>query len=94
VPLAEIDLERGAGRVLAGGAGGVVLPLLAEPAPPPAVPDGTLVKGSADDLFYVEGGKLRWVSGTDVLERHRIPWQLSVLDDNALWRMPVGLPLS
>ena len=94
VPLVEVDLEGGAGRVLAGGAGGAVLPLLAEPAPPPAVPDGTLVRGSADDLFYVDGGRLRWVSGTDVLERNRIPWRLSVLDDDALWRMPVGLPLS
>jgi hypothetical protein len=94
VPLVEIDLERGGTRILAGGAAGVVLPLLAEPAPLPAVSDGTLVKGSAEDLYYVDGGKLRWVSGPDVLERNRIPWRLSVLDDYSLWRLPVGLPLS
>jgi hypothetical protein len=101
-PLVEIELE-GSGRgpervrVAAAGPPAVVLPFLAEPelqAPLPEVPDGTLVKGSGDDLFYVDGGKLRWVQGPEVLERRRIPWSLRVLDDHDLWRLPVALPLT
>jgi hypothetical protein len=101
-PLVEVEVEGGGGapgrvRVVDAAPPAVVLPLLAEPdrqAPPPALPDGTLVKGSGDDLFYVDGGKLRWVQGTEVLERRRIPWSLRVLDDHDLWRLPVGLPLT
>jgi hypothetical protein len=95
-PFAAFDLEGGRARMVAAGVPAVVLPLLAErPPPAPAsVAEGTLVKGSADELFYVEGGKLRWVQGMEVLERRRIPWRLSVIDDYALWRLPVGLPLT
>jgi hypothetical protein len=96
-PLLEVDLPAGSqapGRVLARGSPAVVLPLLAEPAPPPVVSDGTLVKGSGEDVFYVDGGKLRWVSGVDVLERRGIAWRLRSLDDGDLWRLPVDLPLT
>ncbi|HEX2187235.1 MAG TPA: hypothetical protein VHN78_17235, partial [Chloroflexota bacterium] len=72
----------------------VVLPLVAEPAPATSVEHGTLVKGSGEDLFYVEQGTLRWVPSVEVLERRSIPWRLRVLEDNALWRLPVGMPLS
>jgi hypothetical protein len=95
-PLAAFDLEGGRARIVTGGVPAVVLPLLAErpPPAPAAITEGTLVKGSADELFYVEGGKLRWVQGMEVLERRRIPWRLSVIDDYALWRLPVGLPIT
>lgn len=72
----------------------VVLPLLAETAPRPHLAEGTLVKGSGDHIFYVEHGRLRWVPSPDVLERHRILWRLTVLDDATLWRLPIGWPLS
>ena len=96
LPSPHFDLEGGRARIVAGGVPAVVLPLLAErlPPAPTTLAEGTLVKGSADELFYVEGGKLRWVQGMEVLERRRIPWRLSVIDDYALWRLPVGLPLT
>jgi hypothetical protein len=73
-----------------------VLPLLSAPAnsePVTSPGDGTLVKGSGDDLFYVDYGTLRWVPSPDVLERRYIPWRLTTLDDAMLWRLPAGLPL-
>lgn len=93
-PLLELQLAGEATRILPPGAPAVALPLLAGPAPLPAVADGTLVRGTGDDLFYVEGGKLRWVPSIEVLERRAIPWRLTVLEDNALWRLPVDLPLT
>ena len=63
VPLVALDLAGARARIRPLAPGAVILPLLAEPAPAPPVPEGTLVKGSADDLFYVEGGHLRWVPG-------------------------------
>jgi hypothetical protein len=92
-PLVALHLAGSETRILAVAEPAIVLPLLGEPAPPVAVVDGTLVKGSGDDLFYVEQGRLRWVASADVLARRAIPWRLNVLDDAALWRLPGGLPL-
>ncbi|HEV2123239.1 MAG TPA: hypothetical protein VGW38_10755, partial [Chloroflexota bacterium] len=71
-----------------------VFPLLREPAPGLGVADGSLVKGSGEDLFYVDQGRLRWVSSPDVLARRNIPWNLTILEDRALWRLPAALPLT
>lgn len=93
-PLLLLHLAGAATHVIATAPSTIVLPLLAEPVPLPEITHGTLVKGSGEDLFYVERGKLRWVPSVDLLERRGIPWRLSVLEDDALWRLPVDLPLT
>jgi hypothetical protein len=93
VPVAEIDVEGRTVRIRSTPAAAVVLPLLAEPVPPPRVEDGTLVKGSGDAVYYVDHGRLRWVPSPDILQRMGIVWRLTSLSDLELERLPVGLPL-
>ncbi|HET7770993.1 MAG TPA: hypothetical protein VFN74_19630, partial [Chloroflexota bacterium] len=69
-----------------------VLPLAASVSPPPAVANGSLVKGSGDDIFLVERGHVRWVSSLRVLERLGAS-AVQQLEDRLLWRLPVGLPV-
>jgi hypothetical protein len=93
VPAAELDVADHAAhlRTLRGTA--TVLPLLAEPASPPPVEDGTLVKASGDAIYYVDHGRLRWVPKPEVLQRLGVVWRLTTLTDLELARLPVGLPL-
>jgi hypothetical protein len=93
-PLFAIDTTASRARLVSVIPVPAVLPLLAEPVAEPVLIDGTLVKGSGDDLFYVDDGHLRWVQSLEAIERHRIPWRLTVLDDLALGRLPVSLPLT
>jgi hypothetical protein len=82
-------------RLVGAPAAVVTLPQLKGAAPAPAVEEGMLVKAPySDELFYVERGRLRWIPSLEVLERRGIPWRLAVLDSQALWRLPVGPPLS
>lgn len=95
LPLAQLARAGSAPGLLWAAPAAYVLPMLARPvAPaPPQTDDGTLVKGSGDDLFYVDHGRLRWVPSAAVLERRQIPWRLVQLSDEVLWRLPQGLPL-
>jgi hypothetical protein len=95
--LAELEIGEAGARVARHAVSSVVLPLLggaADRVPPPDVPNGTLVKGSSEHVFYVEAGRLRWVPSPDVLTTRGIPWRLRILDDSDLWRLPVDLPLT
>jgi len=70
-----------------------VAPLIGMPAALPIVQDGALVKGSSRHFHLVERGKLRWVTGLDVLQRRGLSPSVITLPDEELWRLPVTLPL-
>ena len=74
----------------------LVLPQMGDPRPQPLrrLEPGTLVKGSSENLFFVDGERLRWVPDLDTLSRRGIPWSLTVLPDADLWRRPIALPLT
>jgi|GEM_PF-5462520 len=68
-------------------------PLIGMPAALPIVQDGSLVKGSSRHFHLVERGKLRWVTGLDVLQRRGLSPSVVTLRDEELWRLPVSQPL-
>jgi hypothetical protein len=62
----------------------------------PKVPrDGTLLKAeSADAVYLVDGGELRWIPDPDTFAARGLRWdRIGVVADAALAELPVGAPL-
>ncbi|HXI19178.1 MAG TPA: hypothetical protein VNM48_22660, partial [Chloroflexota bacterium] len=95
-PLMEVRAIGGDVRVERMHSASLVLPQMGDPRPQPLrrLEPGTLVKGSSENLFFVDGERLRWVPDLDTLSRRGIPWSLTVLPDADLWRRPIALPLT
>jgi hypothetical protein len=66
------------------------------PEPPPAPPfaPGALLQGDGGHIFLLEAGTLRWVPTLETFQRRGYAWgQVQRVDEAALARWPVGLPL-
>ncbi|CAA9262811.1 MAG: Serine phosphatase RsbU, regulator of sigma subunit [uncultured Chloroflexi bacterium] len=72
----------------------VAIPLRAAAQRPALPPPGTLLKGSADYIFWAADGELRWVPDLDVFTRRGFRWEtVQTVSDDVLARWPMGLPL-
>ena len=72
----------------------VLIPLPAELPPMPPVQEGDLVKGASEHVYLIRNGRRRWIPSLGAFQRLGKSWEaVRQLDDQALWRIPQGLPM-
>jgi len=51
-------------------------------------PNGTLLKGSGPEIYLIENGERRWITGPEVMEKYQLEWRNIIrIDDDKLDRI-------